>query len=244
MSVENARLADEAIEAAALLSAAIFLQARIRGYLAREELQRCQTAAVTIQSGWRCALARGSAVAREEAGSRLRTFARRVVAGVRYRRRRVVVVRLQAAWRGASTRVRLAEEAAAVAAALEMQLALEERAAVVLQSSWRGAWTRVLLAEEAAAAAEEEMQFIREDTAAVALQAWARGWLEREEQGRRFEAAGVVQAAWRERQARLARARAVETAIAAAVVVQAWWRMLLASAELSRARYGREGVLR
>lgn len=100
---------------------------------------------------------------------------------------------------------------------------------------WLAAEAEVKAAETAVALAAE-VQAVREEGAAVMLQALARGRSRRVAFGRVVGAAVVVQGAWRGRAARR-RAEALRARSRAAVVIQAWWRMASAKAKQSCVRY-------
>lgn len=163
------------------------------------------------------------------------------------RQQAAAVVAIQARWRGASERKLSAERTTAAvrlqafvrAASKAARYRRSRAAATALQARWRGVVTRVWLtaetevkAAEAAAALAAEVQAVREEGAAVMLQALARGRSRRVVFGRVIGATVVVQGAWRGRMARR-RTEVLRARSRAAVVIQAWWRMASAKAERS-----------
>lgn len=225
-------------------AAAVVVQAAWRGHCARVAVgemvrrrrmeaaaQREQAAAVVVQAAWRGHQARAAVAAlvrqRQAEEEQLQKQKLEMVLQAQAQREReeAAAVVMQAAWRGYSARVAVAE---VVRKRREEQVALAQRereqaAAVVLQAAWRGHCARTVVAGMARQRREEEdmqrrqrlelqAQREREEAAAVVLQSAWRGHCarasvaemvkqqreEEEAQRERMEAAAVVvQSAWR-----------------------------------------------
>lgn len=116
--------------------------------------------------------ARALADERTAAAVRIQAFARAVMAAARYRRSVLAIALIQARWRCAAARIRLAAAAAAAAEAVEAairQAKREENAAITLQAVARGLSQRVKFTRLV-----EQGRVDRVRVAAVVLQAWWR----------------------------------------------------------------------